>query len=85
MLWEVARLAQLGRIEIDLDDPDVVRTLARVHLWPITREVTRTSTRLDFRGDPADELIGATSVVHNVPLVTRDRSLLRSKLVPLAP
>jgi predicted nucleic acid-binding protein len=29
-------------------------------------------------------LIAATSVVHNVPLLTRDRSLLRSKIVPLA-
>ena len=84
VLWEIARLAQLGRIEIDLDDAEVVRTLARVHVWPVTREVARTSTRLDFRGDPADELIGATSVVHHVPLVTRDRSLLRSKLAPLA-
>jgi predicted nucleic acid-binding protein len=36
------------------------------------------------RGDPADELIAATSVVQRVPLVTRDRGLRRSKLVPLA-
>jgi PIN domain nuclease of toxin-antitoxin system len=84
VLWEIAKLAQLGRIAIDLDDPDVVRTLARLHVWPLTREVAQASTRLDFRGDPADELIGATSVVHNVPLLTRDRSLLRSKIVPLA-
>lgn len=84
VLWEIAKLAQLGRIEIDLDDPEVVRALARVHLWPITREVAQLGTRLDVRGDPADELIGATSVVHNVPLLTRDRSLLRSKVVPLA-
>ena len=84
VLWEIAKLAQLGRIAVDLDDPDVVRVLARVHVWPLTREIARTSTRLDFRGDPADELIAATSVVHTVPLVTRDRALLRSKIVPLA-
>jgi predicted nucleic acid-binding protein len=36
------------------------------------------------RGDPADELIAATSLVHGVPLVTRDRALLASKVVPLA-
>jgi predicted nucleic acid-binding protein len=40
------------------------------------------STRLDFRGDSADEIIAATSVVHNVPLLTRDRQIRRSKLVP---
>lgn len=84
VLWEVAKLAQLGRIDVDLDDPDVVRVLARIHLWPLTREIARMSTRLDIKGDPADELIAATSVVHNVPLVTRDRALLRSKMVPLA-
>jgi PIN domain nuclease of toxin-antitoxin system len=84
VLWEIATLAQLGRIAVDLDDAEVVRVLARVHVWPATREIARASTRLDVRGDPADALIAATSVVQNIPLVTRDRGLLRSKLVPLA-
>ena len=84
VLWEVAKLAQLGRIAVDLDDPEVVRVLARVHVWPITREVARTSTQLDIRGDPADKLIAATSLVHKAPLVTRDRALRASKLIPLA-
>jgi len=39
---------------------------------------------LDVRVDPADEIIAATSVAHNVPLVTRDRALRRSAVVPLA-
>lgn len=85
VLWEMAKLAQLGRIEIDLDDVDVVRTLSSLHVWPITLEVARQSTRLDITGDPADELIAATSVVHNVPLMTRDRGLRRSRLVTIAP
>jgi PIN domain nuclease of toxin-antitoxin system len=41
------------------------------------------STRLDFRGDPADEIIAATSVVHRVPLLTRDRRIRGSRIVPL--
>ena len=32
VLWEIAKLSQLGRIAIDLDDPEVVRVLARVHV-----------------------------------------------------
>jgi PIN domain nuclease of toxin-antitoxin system len=36
------------------------------------------------KGDPADELIAATSIVHKVPLLTRDRALLKSKRIPLA-
>jgi PIN domain nuclease of toxin-antitoxin system len=77
VLWEVAKLAQLRRITVDLDDAEVVRVLARIHVWPLTREIARMSTLLDIQGDPADELIAATSVVHKVPLVTRDKALLK--------
>ena len=85
VLWELAKLAQLGRIQIDLGDAAVRRALATVHVWPITLEVAVASKRLDVRGDPADELIAATSLVHAVPLLTRDRDLRASKVVPLAP
>ena len=84
VLWELAKLVQLDRVEVDLDDYDVVRALRRVHIWPIDLAVARASTRLDFESDPADEIIAATSVVHNVPLLTRDRIIQRSKVVPLA-
>jgi PIN domain nuclease of toxin-antitoxin system len=84
VLWEIAKLAELKRIDVNLDDPEVSRVLSAMHVWPITTEVARSSTRLDIHSDPADELIAATSVVHNVPLVTRDRKLMSSKLVPLA-
>jgi PIN domain nuclease of toxin-antitoxin system len=83
VLWEVAKLAQLGRITVDLEDSEVVRALAAVHVWPITREIAIASTRLDVSGDPADQLIAATSVVHQLPLLTRDRVLSRSRMVPL--
>jgi PIN domain nuclease of toxin-antitoxin system len=84
VFWEIAKLAQLGRIAVDLDDPDVVRVLSSVHVWPITREIAHASTHLDISSDPADEIVAATSVVHRVPLLTRDKRLRRSKLVPLA-
>ena len=84
VLWELAKLAQLGRIELDFDDRRVERMLRQVHTWPLTVQVCRTSCQLDFRGDPADELIAATSIVHDVLLVTRDRTILGSGLVPLA-
>jgi PIN domain nuclease of toxin-antitoxin system len=84
VLWEISKLAQLGRIEVDLDDPIVIRTLSAIQVWPITMEIARASTRLDVRSDPADELIAATSIVHRVPLLTRDRVLRRSRIIPLA-
>jgi PIN domain nuclease of toxin-antitoxin system len=84
VLWELAKLAQLGRITIDFGDPEVASALQEVHVWPLELEIAVTSTRLDFAGDPADELIAATSVVHRVPLLTRDRRIRRSKIVPIA-
>jgi PIN domain nuclease of toxin-antitoxin system len=82
--WELAKLVQLGRLEMDLEDPDLVRTLSALEVWPLDLAVSRQSTRMDFRADPADELIAATSVVHRVPLLTRDRRIRASKIVPLA-
>ena len=84
VLWELAKLVQLGRLELDLDDAETVRTLSALHVWPIDLAISVKSTRLDYWGDPADELIGATAVVHNVPLLTRDSRIRSSKIVPLA-
>lgn len=84
VLWETAKLVQLGRVDLDLDEPEIVRTLSALHVWPIDLAVSRVSTLLDFAGDPADELIAATSIVHKVPLLTRDRVIRKSKLVPFA-
>ena len=84
VFWELAMLVELGRVEMDLDDREVVRALSRIHAWPIDLAVVRASTRLDFCSDPADEIIAATSVVHQVPLVTRDAVIRRSRIVPLA-
>jgi PIN domain nuclease of toxin-antitoxin system len=84
VLWEIARLAELGRISIDLDDRELGRAITRLHTWPVDLEVCRQLARLDVRGDPADDLIAATSLAHDVPLLTRDRRLRRSRKVPLA-
>ena len=84
VLWEISKLAELGRIEVELDDPELSRALARIHTWPLSFEICREVRSLDFRSDPADELIAATSLVHRVPLVTRDRRLRGSRVVPLA-
>jgi PIN domain nuclease of toxin-antitoxin system len=84
VLWELAKLVQLKRVVLDLDDPDFKSTLREITVLPITLEIARISTQLDFRSDPADELIAATSVVHDMPLLTRDARIRTSKLVPFA-
>lgn len=84
VLWELAKLAQLGRIDIDFDGSIFRRAMRQLTVYPITVEIARQSGSLDFRSDPADEIIAATSIVERMPLLTRDRKILKSRLVPLA-
>lgn len=84
VLWEISKLTQLGRIAVDLHDPDFVRAVTKLRVWPITLNICQVLRLLDFKSDPADEIIAATSVVHEVPLVTRDERIRSSKMVPLA-
>ena len=84
VIWEIAKLSQLGRIEIDLDDGQLMRSISQLHIWPISLDICRTIRQLDFHGDPADEIIAATSLSQSVPLVTRDGKIRKSKVVPLA-
>jgi PIN domain nuclease of toxin-antitoxin system len=84
VLWEIAKLAQCKRITVDFDSVEWTQVIARVHVWPVDLTVARAIVKLDFATDPADEIIAATSLVHRIPLLTRDRRIRRSQLVPLA-
>lgn len=84
VIWEITKLAQLERIELDIASVEFSRVLGQVHIWPIDLRICREIPALDFKGDPADEIIATTSIVHNVPLLTRDRVIKRSRVVPLA-
>src|SRR6266487_1683470 len=84
VLWEIAKLAQLRRIEIDLDDPALTRLLSGIQTWPITIDICRLIGDLDFKSDPADEIIAAPSITHNVRLLTRDQRIRELAIVPLA-
>ena len=84
VLWELSKLVQLKRLDLDLDSAPFRSLLLNLTVFPITLPIAMISTKLDFRGDPADEVIAATSIVEGIPLLTRDRSILKSKLVPLA-
>jgi PIN domain nuclease of toxin-antitoxin system len=83
VLWEIAKLHQLRRLAHGLDNETLAGALDQVHVWPITRQVCLKLRVLDFRSDPADELIAATSLAHNIPLVTRDPRIRKSKVVKI--
>jgi PIN domain nuclease of toxin-antitoxin system len=83
VIWEIERLRELRRINVGLEHGQFCRLLDSLHVWDIDRDICRSMvTDLDFESDPADELIAATSIVHRAPLVTRDRTILRSRVVP---
>ena len=84
VLWELAKLTTLGRVSLDLELPEFRGFLRQMTIIPISLDIAITSTLLDFSSDPADEIIAATSVVERIPLLTRDRRMLRSRVIPLA-
>lgn len=84
VLWEIVKLVQLGRRQINLESPDFRSSILELTVIPITLEIARTSTQLDFSSDPGDEIIAATSIVEKIPLLTRDRRILKSRMVPFA-
>lgn len=84
VLWELSKLHQLGRIDIDPASGELAEFLSHLTILPLNLETAVLSTQLDFRSDPADEIIAATSLVYQAPLVTRDVTILKSKTVLLA-
>jgi PIN domain nuclease of toxin-antitoxin system len=82
--WELAMLASRKRIVLDLSSPELRDAMSALHLFPLTLEIARVACELDFNADPADHLIVATSIVHDMPLLTRDAKIRKSKLIRLA-
>jgi len=83
-LWELAWLAENGRIQVSGSVESFVReTVARVILKPMTPEIAALAVRLPagFPKDPADRLIASTAIVESVPLVTADTRIRRAKVV----
>ncbi len=80
-LWELAMLATMGRIKPAIP---LGLYLRRVELMfqvlPTTGTVAERSMQFSasYPKDPADRLIGATASVHGIPLVTRDKGILKS-------
>lgn len=83
-LWEVALLARRGRIEIaGTVDSFVYEISAPVVIKPITAAIASMAVHFseEYPKDPADRLIGATSRVDALPLITADEQLRRSSLL----
>ena len=83
-LWELAWLAQNGRIQVLSSVESFVReTVSRVILRPMTPEIAAVAVRLPvgYPKDPADRLIGSTAIVEGMSLVTADQQIRRAEAV----
>jgi PIN domain nuclease of toxin-antitoxin system len=87
-LWEIAKLIELGRIELQCS-PDVffddLEQHPRIMVAAISPRIALESTRLGsaFPRDPADQLIVATARVNGLRLVTADERIRKSGAVPV--
>lgn len=85
-LWELAKLVELGRIDLKRTVDDVLQELETspaLRILPLSARVAVESTRLgpSFHRDPADQVIAATARVHGLRLVTADRRVRQSGVV----
>ncbi len=74
--WEVARLAQEGKIELGTDPSSFMADLSRqyglVSIPPSDEIAISTAQLPDFHRDPADRIIIATALLRNLAIVTGD-------------
>jgi PIN domain nuclease of toxin-antitoxin system len=84
-LVEIARLGSHGRVNVT---PDLERFLSDVEqrfvVLPINSYVARQAFELPagYPKDPVDRIIGATTLVEDIPLLTADREIRKSRVVP---
>jgi PIN domain nuclease of toxin-antitoxin system len=84
-LLELTTLASKGRILLGLSLESILREIeARFVVLPInSRACARVmSFPTTYPKDPADRIIGATAIVEGLSLITADREIRRSRLVP---
>ena len=83
-LWEIALLMKKQRIVVAAGYREFIQLIMAAHnykLYGITPEIAEMATTLpwDINNDPADRIIAATAVVHQLELVTADHNLRASQ------
>jgi PIN domain nuclease of toxin-antitoxin system len=84
-LVELVRLSSHGRIHLT---PSVGTVLSEIEhrfvVLPITGNIALQAFDLPvgYPKDPVDRIIGATALVEDIPLITADREIHKSRAVP---
>jgi len=82
-LWEVAMLVDKRRLELPVPLPEWLEHASHprsVRVVPISAAIAAEAHAVRVLRDPADRLIVASSRVLDVPLLTYDHSIVRSRL-----
>jgi PIN domain nuclease of toxin-antitoxin system len=85
-LLELAWLAENRRVETTLSVESFVRQCAsKMTVLPITPEIAARAVSFpeSYPKDPQDRLIGATALVEGIQLVSHDRLIKKSGMVPV--
>jgi PIN domain nuclease of toxin-antitoxin system len=83
-LLELTTLTSKGRLRLDISLESFLHEIeSRFVVLPITARACARAMSLppSYPNDPADRIIGATSLVEGLPLLTADREIRRSKSV----
>ena len=84
-LFEIALVSNRGRVTFE---PDVETTLREVErqfvVLPITANIALQAFELpsSYPNDPVDRVIGATALTEDLPLITADKDIRKSRAVP---
>jgi PIN domain nuclease of toxin-antitoxin system len=84
-LVEIARLSSYGQVNLRPDAETVFAEIERLFVvLPITANIARQSYALpsSYPQDPADRIIGATALIEDIPLLTADREIRKSRALP---
>jgi PIN domain nuclease of toxin-antitoxin system len=83
-LWELAWLAAHHRLAISgTVEAFVEEITSRTAIRPITPKVAALANQFPpgYSSDPCDCLIGATALAEGIPLVTKDRTIRKSRAI----
>jgi len=84
-LMEISQLSHRRRIVLlNGHEPFLVEIAHRFRVFPITPNIAVQAFELPegYPNDPVDRIIGATALVEDVPLLTADREIRKSRAVP---
>lgn len=86
-LWEVATLANLGRLQLSMPLREWLERATAAPLIECRRISPAVAAQVaslpdHFHRDPADRIIVSTAILENATLLTADRRIIDSGLVP---